>query len=308
MKTTTEQPVINNLMQLIKRFPTEESCREFLIQSRWGDKPVCVHCGNTEKIYRIQGGKLFKCSKCRKPFSVKIGTIFEDSALPLQKWFHAMFVVSAHKKGISSCQLAKDISVRQATAWHMLHRIRLTMTTGSFEKPLSGIVEIDETFIGGKRHDKEKQTGGVKGKAPVFGMVQRGGDARIETIKDIKSITLKTAIRQNASKDTILMTDNYAGYKGLDKEFKDHQVVSHSTHEYVRGICHTNTIEGFWSLLKRGIVGIYHHVSPEHLHRYCEEFEYRYNSRKLVDSDRFALLLNSCNGRLTYKSLIENAK
>jgi transposase-like protein len=303
MKKTIEKPVINNLMQLIKRFPNEETCREFLIQSRWGDKPVCIYCGNTEKIYQLQGGKLLKCSKCRKPFSMKVGTIFEDSALPLQKWFHAIFVVSAHKKGISSCQLARDISVTQKTAWHMLHRIRLTMSTGSFEKPLSGIVEIDETFIGSKTRG---QGSGNKGKNPVFGMVQRDGDARIQTIDDIKGKTLKSAIRQNASKDSILMTDNYAGYKGLKKEYKEHNVISHSNHQYVNGIIHTNTIEGFWSLLKRGIVGIYHHVSPEHLHRYCEEFEYRYNSRKLVDSDRFALLLNTCNGRLTYKNLIQN--
>jgi transposase-like protein len=303
MKTTKEIP-INNLLQLIKRFPTEESCREFLIQSRWGDRPVCIHCGNTDKIYRIQGGKLLKCGKCRKPFSPKVGTIFEDSALPLQKWFHAIFVVSAHKKGISSCQLAKDIDVRQATAWHMLHRIRLSMATKSADKPLNGIVEIDETFIGGKRLGSG---GGFKSdKGIAFGAVERNGKARIQTIPDAKGKTLKSAIRENVSHDSIVMTDNYQGYKGLNKEYKEHNVISHSTHKYVDGIIYTNTIEGFWSLLKRGIVGIYHHVSKEHLHRYCEEFEYRYNSRKLVDSDRFALLLNTCNGRLTYKDLVKH--
>jgi transposase-like protein len=302
MKKTTNQPEIKNLYQLIKRFPTEESCREFLIQSRWGDKPVCIHCGYSEKIYHIQGGKLLKCAKCRKPFSVKVGTIFEDSALPLQKWFHAMFVVSAHKKGISSCQLAKDIDVRQATAWHMLHRIRLTMTTKSFEKPLSGIVEIDETFIGGTRHGHGK--GFNPKKSPVFGMVQRGGKARVETIKDVKSETVKPIIRKGVTPDSTLMTDNYTGYKGLNKEFKEHKTINHSAHKYVDGIIHTNTIEGFWSLLKRGIVGIYHHVDPKHLHRYCEEFEYRYNSRKCDDSERFGLLLGVCDGRLTYKNLI----
>ncbi|MCX6120404.1 MAG: IS1595 family transposase [Ignavibacteriales bacterium] len=302
MKKTIEEPKINNLLQLIKRFPTEESCREFLIQSRWGDKPVCVHCGSTEKMYKIQGGKLFKCSACKKPFSVKVGTIFEDSALPLQKWFHAMFVVSAHKKGISSCQLAKDISVRQATAWHMLHRIRLTMTTGSFEKPLGGIVEVDETFIGGTRHGYGK--GFNPEKSPVFGMVERGGNARIETIPNVKAETIKPIIRKGVTPDSTLMTDNYTAYKGLDKEFKDHKVINHSAHKYVDGIIHTNTIEGFWSLLKRGIVGIYHHTSKKHLHRYCEEFEYRYNSRKQNDSVRFGLLLGACEGRLTYRALI----
>jgi transposase-like protein len=303
MKNTTEQPVINNLMQLIKRFPTEETCREFLIMSRWNGKPVCIYCGHSEKIYKIQGGKLLKCSKCRKPFSPKVGTIFEDSALPLQKWFHAIFVVSAHKKGISSCQLARDISVTQKTAWFMLQRIRLTMTTNSFAKPLDGIVEVDETFVGGKPRMFGKR-GFPHDKGIAFGAVQRNGEARIQTIKDTKGKTLKSAVRENVSPDSIVMTDNYKGYNGLDKEYKEHDVISHSTHQYVNGIIHTNTIEGFWSLLKRGIVGIYHHVSKEHLHRYCEEFEYRYNSRKLNDSARFGLLLSTCNGRLTYKDLI----
>jgi transposase-like protein len=299
----TDKPEINNLLQLLNRFPTEESCREFLIQSRWGDKPVCVHCGSDENIYKIKGGKLLKCSECRKPFSVKIGTIFEDSALPLQKWFHAIFVVSAHKKGISSCQLARDISVTQKTAWHMLHRIRLTMTTNSFAKPLDGIVEVDETFVGGKPRMFGKR-GFPHDKGIAFGAVQRNGDARIQTIPDTKGNTLKEAVRENVSPESIVMTDNYKGYSGLKKEYKDHKVISHSTHKYVDGIIHTNTIEGFWSLLKRGIVGIYHHVSPEHLSRYCEEFEYRYNSRKRKDSERFDLLLSACDGRLTYKDLI----
>jgi transposase-like protein len=300
MKKTIEQPEIKNLYQLIKRFPTEESCRGFLEQSRWNGKPVCIHCGSSEKMYKIQGGKLYKCAKCRLPFSVKIGTIFEDSALPLQKWFHAIFVVSAHKKGISSCQLAKDIDVTQKTAWHMLHRIRLAMATKSYEKPLSGIVEIDETFIGGKKH------GGPDtwGKSPVLGMIERQGKARIDTIPNTKSKTLRNMIKKNVEFNTIIMTDNFNGYKRLDREYKEHHSISHTTHKYVDGIIHTNTIEGFWSLLKRGIVGIYHHVSPEHLHRYCEEFEYRYNSRKCNDTERFGLLLSACDGRLTYKNLI----
>ena len=205
------------------------------------------------------------------------------------------------KRELVLANLPEDISVTQKTAWHMLHRIRLAMTTKSFEKPLSGIVEIDETFIGGTAHGKGK---GNTDKKPVFGIVQRGGKARIETIKNIKSKTLKPIIRKNVTSDSIVMTDNYAAYKGLKKEYKDHQIISHATHKYVNGICHTNTIEGFWSLLKRGIVGIYHHVSPEHLHRYCEEFKYRYNSRKLDDTERFGLLLSVCDGRLTYRNLI----
>jgi transposase-like protein len=177
------------------------------------------------------------------------------------------------------------------------------MSTGSFVKPLDGIVEVDETFIGGKKRGYGKR-GFPTDKSIAFGIVQRDGEARIQTIPDVKGNTLKSAIRENVSPDSIVMTDNFSGYKGLDKEYKEHGVISHSTHKYVDGIIHTNTIEGFWSLLKRGIVGIYHHVSKEHLHRYCEEFEYRYNSRKLNDSARFGLLLSACNGRLTYKDLI----
>jgi transposase-like protein len=301
MKTEPKEIPINNLLQLIKRFPNEETCREFLIQSRWGDVPVCIYCGNTEKIYKIQNGKLLKCSKCRKPFSPKVGTIFEDSALPLQKWFHAIFVVSAHKKGISSCQLARDIEVTQKTAWHMLHRIRLSMGTKPDAKPLNGIVEVDETFVGGVGHGFGK--GFNPKKSPVFGMIERGGEARIETIKNVKAETINPIIRKGVTPDSTIMTDNYKGYVGLDKDFKAHKIINHSAHKYVDGIVHTNSIEGFWSLLKRGITGIYHHVSKEHLHRYCEEFEYRYNSRKLNDSARFGLLLSTCNGRLTYKNL-----
>jgi transposase-like protein len=292
----------NNLLDVVNRFPNEQSCRDFLEQMRWNGKPVCPRCGYSEKIYRIQGGKLLKCASCRQPFSVKIGTIFEDSALPLQKWFYAFFIFSSHKKGISSCQLARDISVTQKTAWHMLHRIRLAMKTKSFEKPLDGIVEADETFVGGKKRGRNK-TGYPNDKTPVFGMVQRQGEVRTMPIANVKADTIKPIIRNNVSFDSVLMTDNYNGYKGLDKEFKEHNIISHSTHQYVNGIIHTNTIEGFWSLLKRGIFGIYHHVSPEHLSRYCEEFEYRYNTRKLTETDRFALTLAQCAGRLTYKSL-----
>lgn len=177
------------------------------------------------------------------------------------------------------------------------------MRTNSFEKPLNGIVEADETFVGGVKHGHGK--GSRSGdKTPVFGMIERQGELRTMPIVNVKSETIKPIIRTNISPESILMTDNYAGYKGLEKEFKEHNVIAHSRHIYVRGNVHTNTIEGFWSLLKRGILGIYHHVSPKHLHRYCEEFEYRYNTRKLTETDRFALTLTQCAGRLTYKSLV----
>lgn len=292
----------NSLLDVVKRFPDEKSCREFLEQMRWNGKPVCPHCGCFEKFYRIQNGRLLKCADCRKPFSVKIGTIFEDSALPLQKWFYAFFIFSSHKKGISSYQLAKDIEVTQKTAWHMLHRIRLAMGINSFEKPLDGIVEADETYIGGKKH-RGKRGRGSENKTPVFGIAQRKGRIISQPVKKVDSKTLKGIIRQNVSPDATLMTDEWTAYNNLSSEYK-HEVINHGRKEYVRNGVHTNTIEGFWSLLKRGIIGIYHHVSSEHLHRYCNEFQYRYNTRQLTETDRFALTLAQCAGRLTYQDLI----
>jgi transposase-like protein len=305
MKT---QPVISeqvkfaNLLDVAKRFPTEESCREFLEHARWDGKPVCVHCGYDEKVYRIQNGKLYKCPNCRKPFSVKVGTIFEDSALPLQKWFFAMYVISAHKKGISSCQLARDLEVTQKTAWHMLHRIRLAMKTTSFSEPLEGTIECDESYVGGKVRGG-KRGRGSENKTPVFGMVARGGDVRSMPVNDVKARTLKPIIHEHVAKGSTVITDELYSYNGLSQDYT-HKRIGHLKKEYVRGGVHTQNIENFWSLLKRGIIGIYHHVSPEHLHRYCDEFEFRYNSRTTEDTDRFIETLRRCSGRLTYSELI----
>ena len=300
-KTTQTEPKLRNLLDVAKRFPTEESCREYLEHIRWNGNPVCPRCSYSEKIYRLNGGKLYKCGKCRQPFSIKIGTIFEDSALPLQKWFHAMFVVSAHKKGISSCQLARDIGVTQKTAWHMNHRIRHAMKVKSFNKPLNGIVECDESYFGGKARGG-KRGRGSENKTPVFGMVARGGEVRSMPVENVKGSTLKTLIRENIEKGSTVMTDEWQSYNGLSKEFK-HKRIGHLKKQYVRGGVHTQNIENFWSLLKRGVVGIYHHTSAEHLHRYVDEFQYRYNSRKTEDSQRFTSLLSQVGGRLTYQDL-----
>lgn len=304
MKTNKqdEEPRFRNLLDVQRRFPDEKSCREYLEQARWHGKIVCVHCGSSERIYRINDGKLFKCSECRKQFSVRVGTFFEDSALLLQKWFFAIFIFSAHKKGISSCQLARDINVRQATAWFMLHRIRQGMSPKLNEKQLKNIVEADETYIGGKGH-KGKPGRGSENKAPVFGMAERGGNLISQPIKRANAKTLQGLIEKAVYRDATIMTDEWSAYNGLSKEF-EHKVVNHSRKEYVNGDIHVNTIESFWALLKRGIFGIYHHVSPEHLHRYCNEFQYRYNTRKIEDSERFTATLGQCQGRLTYDQLI----
>ncbi len=300
-------PTIRNLFELQQAFPTEESCHDLISRMRWGDTPVCVHCGSIRKIYKLKGGKLLKCADCRKPFTVRIGTIFEDSPLPLLKWFYAIFIVTAHKKGISSVQLAKDLSVTQKTAWFMLHRIRYMVRTQKTNKgKLSGIVETDETWIGGKQKGRNashsRKLAWLK-QTPVAGMVERDGRVIAQTVANIKGETIKQIIREHVEKDSRLMTDEYRGYHGLDEEYQ-RETVNHGEEEYVRGDVHTNTIEGFWSLLKRGIAGIYHQVSRKHLDRYIDEFEYRYNTRKAKDTERFKGVLTHLDGRLMYKTLI----
>ena len=293
----------NNLIDVARCFPNEAACRMFLEDMRWNGKPVCPHCGSTDKMYRIQDGRLLKCASCRKPFSVKVGTIFEDSALPLQKWFFAMFIVSSHKKGISSCQLARDISVTQKTAWHMLHRIRLAMETKSFNKSLEGTVEADETYVGGKHH-KGKRGRGSENKTVVFGMVARQGKVRAMPVPDVKRKTLQGLIQKHVAQGSNVMTDEWTAYNGLNVAY-NHQRIGHLKKEYVRGGMHTQNIENFWSLLKRGIIGIYHHVSADHMHRYTGEFEFRHNNREIKDADRFINLLKRTQGRLTYQDLVK---
>ncbi len=295
---------LNSFADLDKVLPDEKACQTFLIDQRWNGKPVCIKCGSVRKLYIINGGKLLQCADCRKTFSPKVGTIFEDSPVPLKKWFMAIYVLTAHKKGISSVQLSKDIDVTQKTAWFMLHRIRHAVKVKSFEKPLGGIVEVDETYVGGKTL-KNKMVPGQRRKAVVFGMVQRQGEVRAMPIKHAWVEIMDPIIKENISPDSTLMTDELPAYINTGRTFKEHGTVNHRSHEYVRGQVHTNTIEGFWSILKRGINGIYHHVSEEHLHRYTDEYAYRYNSRSLTDPQRFEKFFEKVEGRLTYKKLVE---
>lgn len=300
MKKANVNLDIINLASLSQRFPDEKSCRKYLENIRWNGKIKCVHCKRSRKIYKINDGKLYKCADCKKQFTVKIGTIFEDSSVPLQKWFFAIFIITAHKKGISSLQLSKDIGVTQKTTWFMLHRIRYAVKTKSFNTPLENIVEADETYIGGKHPGKRGR--GSENKTPVFGMIERGGEVRATPVKRVDSKTLKKIIKENISPEAIIMTDEWRSYRGLS----NHKVINHGKKEYARGDIHVNNIENFWSLLKRGIIGVYHNVSAEHLHRYCDEFSFRHNTRESVDSNRFDLLLGRCEGRLDYNTLINN--
>ena len=296
-----------SLPQLLNHFKDEKTCIDYLAFQRWGGNVTCPKCGNG-KVYETTRG--YKCAnkECYKKFSVTVGTIFEDSKIKLNLWFAAVYIATAHKKGISSLQLSRDLGVTQKTAWFMLHRIREML---SVKTPvlLTGTTQADETFIGGKnknRHaDKkveESQGRSVKDKTPVFGMVCNG-QVTTTVVTDTKAKTLKPLIYSMVEKGSIVVTDEWKAYNGLGKDFQ-HEILNHNAEQYVtdNGF-HTNSIEGFWSLLKRGIFGIYHQVSPKHLDRYCDEFSYRYNTRLIADTDRFSASLTQTQGRLTYKRL-----
>lgn len=304
--TMKPKPQFQSLLDVVKRFPDEQSCRNYLADARWGHKLVCPHCKKSEKIYKFQSGKLYKCASCQKQFTVRVGTIFEDSALPLQKWFMAIYLLTAHKKGISSVQLSKDIGVTQKTAWFLLHRIRYAVRTKPFKTPLNGIIEADETYIGGKRHGKTGR--GAAGKTAVFGVTERKGRVAAQAVKHVDKKTLQGIMKRQISRDAVIFTDEWTSYQGLEDTFDSHEVVNHGRKEYVRGEIHTNTVEAFWALLKRGIHGIYHHVSKKHLDKYIDEFEFRWNSRLLKDPFRFLVMLNESDGRLMYKTLIDNRR
>jgi transposase-like protein len=298
--------MFTNLKEFIATHPDEQQCREYMEKARWGEEPFCPHCGST-RPYKLKNGKTYRCSsrKCRKDFTVTVGTIFENSNVKLSSWLTAIFLISGHRKGISSCQLARDLGVTQRTAWFINHRIRFIMGDPN-PQPLDDIVEIDETAVGGKFENMNKtrrkkwQDSGKDNKVAVMGMIQRGGKAKLTVIG--KS-SFKEIVRQHVLPTANLMTDSHNGYIGLDKEYASHQSINHSENEYKRGNVYTNSVEGFFSLFKRVLTGTYHSVSHKHLHRYCNEVSYRFNSRKLKDKDRFEIVVSNVEGRLKYSDL-----
>lgn len=299
----------NNLPQLLDFFKDEETCKAYYEQQRWGGIVTCPFCGN-QKIYRTNRG--FKCAnpECHKKFSVTVGTIFENSKISLRVWFAAIYLGSAHKKGISSLQLSRDLGITQKTAWFVLHRVR-EMLKNKSPLVLKNTVEIDETYVGGKnknRHwdKKVKQSQGraAKDKTPVVGLLERDGEVIAFVVKDTEARTIIPIMQVKVDKGATIVTDAYRSYAGLGKDFR-HVVVKGADGKYVLdNEFHTNNIEGFWGLLKRGIFGIYHFVSEKHLQRYCDEFGYRYNTRALKDAERFDKILTHTHGRLKYQHLI----
>lgn len=295
-----------SIHDLIKAFPAEQDCINHLETLRWNGVPVSPF-DETSKVYKCAGNK-YKCKNTGKYFNVKVGTIFEDTKIPLIKWFMALYIFSSHKKGISSHQLAKDIDVTQKSAWFMLHRLRYAFEHPNFKEIVDSTVEIDETYVGGDKKNKHKskrnkgEGTGYVDKTPVLGILERNGNVNCTVLEKADGLSIKPVIFDQIKLGSTLITDGFGAYTGLNRYY-NHHVINHAQGEYVRGRVHTNTIEGFWSHLKRGIKGIYHWVSVDHLQSYVDEFSYRYNTRKLNTNERFNLVLTNVAGRLTYKEL-----
>ena len=309
--------MFKNLHELITSMPDENSCRQYLAGQRWADGvvvcPYCEHRG----AYVIEGGKRYKCKSaaCYKKFSVTVGTIFEASNVPLTKWLMALYILSGHKKGLSSHQLGRDIGVTQKTAWFMNHRIREVFALNAVPKEkLSGIVETDETYMSRKyasdyvglspeQATEYAKKHPMKSKGVVIGMKERGGDIIVIAKPEIKNKVLGAAITENIEKGSTIYTDGSPLYKDHVKDYK-HDNVIHWVRQWVKaGDIHINGVENFWSVMKRGIHGIYHQISYKHLQRYCDEFTFRFNSRALPDNERFIYAMWHVTGRLTYKRL-----
>ncbi len=283
----------DTLFEMIEAFPDEQSAIDHLREIRWKDGVYCPHCGS-DKIYYFSDNKNHKCGDCRKRFSIKVGSIFEDSKLPLRKWFMAIWLITSHKKGISSVQLAKDIGVTQKSAWFMLHRLRHAAQAKSFTRPLTDEVEADETYTGSKEKNKHasKRKGcmqGGTGKAAVLGILERGGELRTMETPNLRAKTVHDAIRQNVQAGTSIMTDQHGAFIGLDG-YHFHHRVNHGKGEYIRHfIPHTNGIESVWALFKRKITGTHHWLSRKHLNRYLAEMTWRFNRRSMDKGERVIL-------------------
>ena len=280
-----------NIIEIFRRFPTQEACIKHLEKARWGDTPVCTYCGS-KNTYPLRGELRHHCNACRRSFSVTVGTIFFDTRLPMQKWFLAIALILNAKKGISSRQLARDLELPVKTAWSLAHRIRRAMKDDG--ALLSGIIEMDEAYLGGaprkgnERDDDDTQAPRGRGtrKTPVVGMVERKGRVKAKSATRLGFEDLSALVRGHVDLDaSLLVTDEYRGYAPMSGLLQ-HRRVNHS-HRFADCLVHTNSIEAFWAIVKRGIVGQFHKVSPKYLDAYLDEFAYRYNGRKMKGAALF---------------------
>src|SRR5713101_1310487 len=309
-----------NLFALAQHFSDEDKAREFIEKLRWPDGQVCPHCGQIDNAYRLKPKPskkgthvrkgVWKCGGCREQFTVTVGTIFEDSHIPLSKWLLAYHLLCASKKGMSAHQLHRMLKVTYRSAWFMAHRIRYTMAQEPLSSKLAGIIEVDETYVGGKlRIGPQSVKPGTRAKdrpqvssnkAAVVSVLQRGGRVQSRHVARVTAENLQPMIQQMVAEDAHVMTDSSSVLMGALMTHK-HDQVNHKAKEYVRyedGVCiSTNTIEGYFATLKRGINGVYHHVGKQHLHRYLSEFDFRYNSRKEKDGNRTLMALKSTGGK-----------
>jgi transposase-like protein len=322
-KSMLPTPVDLTLDEIQSRFGTDESARQYLEEIRWLNGVVCPHCKNADqkRIWEIQPNEaakiragLYQCAECKKQFTVTVGTIFEDSHIPLRKWLVAWYLLCSSKKGISSLQIQRMLGLGSyRTALFMMHRIRYALSHPSFTGMLSGVVEMDETYVGGKATGSGKRGRPVGGnKTCVVSLVERGGNARSMVMDRVTARNLHQAIREHVEVGSIVCTDDFNVYRSMPKIFT-HKPVKHSAKEYARKegnfTVHTNTVESKFSLLKRGIIGTFHQVSKKHLPLYLAEFDHRFNHRKSTDGERTVSALKMAEGkRLTLKPLKQSSK
>lgn len=308
-----------DLAAIAERYGNEESARAFLEATRWPHGAVCPKCGciNARRLGSVRGqrkglGKVGKskpcppglwfCLECEAHFTVTVGTVMEASKIPLHKWLLAMYLMGASKKGVSAHQLHRTLGITYKSAWFLAHRIRYAMTQEPLKTRLGGVIEFDETYMGGKmRNTQHGQR--QPAKYPVVSLVQRGGGSRSFHVANVTAANLRKMLQEHVEDEAKVYSDSAPAHQNINPDF-DHHMVNHQAGEYVRGPVHTNTVEGFFSILKRGIYGVYHHVSPQHLQRYLDEFDYRYSNRSIDDSRRAIGAIRASQGkRLKYREL-----
>ena len=295
----------DSLISVADYFDTESKCKQTLAESRWGEDVVCPKCGKHH--CKLSKTGRYHCTECNHNFSVTVGTMFENTKISLRKWFFAIYMITSNKKGVSSCQLSRDIKVSQKTAWYMLHNIRKTFFQ-SDENELTGTVECDEMYLGGAEKNKHesKRTEGTQGrstktKKAIFGMIQRSGKLVAMTVENTKADTLMPIIKQFVAQNTVIYTDESKSYNRLSNENYAHSFVRHNENEFVVDDIYTNTIEGFWSHFKKMVFGTYHFVSKKHLQSYIDEEVYRWNTRLMSESARFKFVFSKSLTQCDYK-------